>query len=241
MSDSATDPNAAFIGDVQKSPEGQDCTTTNSHAALKPVREDIAVGSTPICFTPGTLIATPQGERLIEELRPGDPVITRDNGIQTVNWKGARGVTGGELQRHADLQPIQISKGALGGGLPERDILLSPNHRVLLCNDRAVRLFGEREVLVAAKHLTSMPGIRTATVPWTTYIHILFTQHEVVLSNGTWTESFQPADVSLAGIGRAQRRELEHLFPDLKTPVGVASYQAARRSLKRDEVQLLMR
>ncbi|WP_300018826.1 Hint domain-containing protein [uncultured Roseobacter sp.] len=203
--------------------------------------ENIVGGPTPICFTPGTLIATPQGERLIEDLRPGDKVITRDNGIQDISWKGTRGLTGVELTRHSHLKPIRISKGALGGGLPERDMLLSPNHRVLVCSDKTALYFEEREVLVAAKHLTGMPGIKTAEVPWTTYIHIMFAQHEVVLSNGTWTESFQPGDYSLAGIGNAQRTELEHLFPELKTPVGVASYQAARRSLKRHEARLLTR
>lgn len=241
MSDSATDPHAAYPDGLREFPEGQGNADTNGTAARKPGFENVAVGQTPICFTPGTLIATPQGERLIEELRPGDQVITRDNGIQSISWKGARGVTSGELRRYAQLKPIRISKGALGGGRPERDILLSPNHRVLLSNDKTALLFDDREVLVAAKHLTGMPGITAVTVPWTTYIHIMFTQHEVVLSNGTWTESFQPADHSLAGIGRAQRAELEHLFPDLKTPVGVASFQAARRSLDPHEAQLLMR
>ena len=203
--------------------------------------ENIVGGPTPICFTPGTLIATPQGERLIEELRPGDQVITRDNGIQEICWKGTRGLTGVELSRHAHLKPIRISKGALGGGLPERDMLLSPNHRVLVASDKTALYFEEREVLVAAKHLTGMPGVETAEVPWTTYIHVMFEQHEVILSDGTWTESFQPGDYSLAGIGNAQRTELEQLFPELKTPMGVASYQAARRSLKQHEAKLLAR
>lgn len=203
--------------------------------------ENITGGPTPICFTPGTLIATPHGKRLIEDLQPGDPVITRDNGIQAICWKGKRGIPAQELARHGHLKPIRISKGALGGGLPERDMLLSPNHRVLLSSDKTALYFEEREVLVAAKHLTGMPGVQTAAVSGTTYIHIMFEQHEVVLSNGSWTESFQPGGYSLAGIGSDQRTELEHLFPALKTPVGVADYQAARRSLKHYEAKLLMR
>lgn len=201
--------------------------------------ENIVGGPTPICFTPGTLIATADGQRPVEDLRPGDRVITRDNGIQEISWKGARGLTGTELARHAHLRPIKISQGALGGGLPERDMLLSPNHRLLVSSDKTVLYFEESEVLVAAKHLTGLPGIQTAHVPWTTYIHFMFTQHEVVLSDGVWTESFQPGDYSLAGIGNAQRTELEHLFPQLKTAEGVASYQAARRSLKQHEARLL--
>lgn len=201
--------------------------------------ENILGATTPICFTPGTLIATPLGQRPVEDLRPGDPVITRDNGIQTICWKGTRGLTGAELTRYPHLRPILIRKGALGPGRPARDMMLSPNHRVLVSNDKTLLYFEEREVLVAAKHLVGLAGVETAPAPWTTYIHIMFEQHEVVLSDGTWTESFQPGDYSLGGLGHAQRSELEYLFPALKTPVGIASYQAARRSLKRYEAKLL--
>ncbi|MFK7744037.1 MAG: Hint domain-containing protein [Roseobacter sp.] len=195
----------------------------------------------PICFTPGTMIATPTGERAVEDLRQGDRVITRDNGIQEICWVGARAMTGTELSRNPHLKPIRIRAGALGPGMPEQDISLSPNHRVLVANDKTALYFEEREVLVAAKHLTALEGIDIVSPRWITYIHIMFEQHEVVLSQGAWSESFQPGDYSLQGIGNAQRLEIQHLFPDLKTDAGLASYQAARRSLKRYEAKLLLK
>lgn len=195
----------------------------------------------PICFTPGTLIATPEGERLIEDLKPGDRVITRDNGIQEICWAGSRGVKGSELDNNPRMKPVRIAKGALGGGLPERDMWLSPNHRVLVANDKTALYFEDNEVLVAAKHLTALEGIDIMSPRWATYIHVMFEQHEVILSNGSWTESFQPGDYSLKGVGKAQRDEIQTLFPDLQTPAGVSGYNAARRSLKRYEAQLLTR
>lgn len=195
----------------------------------------------PICFTPGTQIATPQGERLIEDLKPGDKVITRDNGIQEICWAGSRGVRGSELDANPKLKPVRIAKGALGNGLPAQDMRLSPNHRVLVANDKTALYFEENEVLVAAKHLTALEGIDIVSPRWTTYIHVMFEQHEVILSDGSWTESFQPGDYSLKGIGDAQRTEIQSLFPDLQTPAGVSGYHAARRSLKRYEAQLLTR
>ncbi|MDX1780868.1 MAG: Hint domain-containing protein [Thalassovita sp.] len=191
------------------------------------------------CFTPGTLIATPQGARMVEDLKEGDKVITRDNGIQEIRWIGARRMNGIELAREPKLQPILIRKGALGNGLPQRDMMVSPNHRVLVTNEKVNLYFNETEVLAAAKHLVGLDGIHKVNVVGTTYIHFMFDQHEVVLSDGAWTESFQPGDMTLKGLGNEQREEIFTLFPELRHREGSGNYQAARRSLKKHEATVL--
>lgn len=191
------------------------------------------------CFTPGTRIATPKGERLVQELEVGDRIITRDNGIQVIRWVGAREMSGADLKNAAHLRPVLIRQAALGNDLPERDMMVSPNHRVLVANDKTALYFEEREVLVAAKHLTGLEGVDIVDVSHTTYIHVMFDQHEVILSDGAWTESFQPGDMSLAGIGDAQRQEILELFPELATRAGVDGYASARRSLKKHEAILI--
>jgi len=193
------------------------------------------------CFTPGTMIATPKGERRVEELQVGDRVITRDNGIQEIRWLGAKPMDYKALSANAHLKPILIQAGAMGNGLPERDILVSPNHRVLVANDRTALYFEEREVLVAAKHLVDHRGVHRVDTLGTTYIHFMFDHHEVVLSNGSWTESFQPGDYTLNGIGNSQRNEIMELFPELDTAAGLEDYTAARRTLKRHEARLLVK
>ena len=92
---------------------------------------------------------------------------------------------------------------------------------------------------MAAKHLTDMEGIDVVDVSHTTYIHIMFDQHEVILSDGTWTESFQPGDMSLASVGDASREEILELFPELATREGIEAYAAARKSLKKHEAKLI--
>ncbi|SLN09796.1 Bifunctional hemolysin/adenylate cyclase precursor [Roseovarius gaetbuli] len=193
------------------------------------------------CFTPGTVIATPRGEKLVEELQVGDRIITRDNGLQEIRWIGHRALGGQELIKSPHLKPVLIRAGALGQGLPERDMLVSPQHRILLNNERAALYFEEREVLAAAKHLTGLDGVDTVESSGTTYIHFMFDQHEVVLSNGAWTESFQPGEQVLDGMGSAQRDEIYDLFPELRDVKGLEAYQSARRSLKRHEAQLLVK
>ena len=193
------------------------------------------------CFTPGTLIATPRGEVAVENLLVGDKIITRDNGMQEIRWLGRRELSWSDLSLAPHLKPVLIRQGALGNGLPERDMLVSPNHRLLVANDRTALYFDEHEVLVAAKHLAAGKGIHSIDAAGATYIHFMCDRHEVVLSNGAWTESFQPGDYTLKGMGNAQRSEIYDLFPDLKTEAGLENYSAARRTLKRHEALLIAR
>jgi hypothetical protein len=192
------------------------------------------------CFTPGTLIATAKGERLVEELQAGDRIITRDNGFQEIAWVGAKQLSGQELAQRPNLRPVFVKAGAFGDGLPERDMMLSPNHKVLLANDKAELYFDEREVLVAAKHLIGKPGIQQVDVAQTTYIHFMFERHEVVLSDGAWTESFYPGDHSINGMDEAARAEILTLFPELATKEGLKDYRLARTELKKREAQLMI-
>lgn len=191
-----------------------------------------------ICFAPGTGIGTPRGEIPVEQLRAGDKVFTRDNGLQELRWVGQRHLGPAELLGQPDLQPIHIAAGALEPGLPERDLFLSPNHRVLMTGERASLFFGENEVLAAAKHLVGMDGVKQLNGIGTTYVHLLFDRHEVILSNGSWTESFQPSDHSLKGVLAPQREEIVRLFPDLRGNQP-RDWVAARKVLRKHEVRLL--
>ncbi|WP_082389014.1 cadherin-like domain-containing protein [Celeribacter marinus] len=192
------------------------------------------------CFTPGTMIATPEGERAVESLKVGDKVITRDNGMQTIRWVGAKEMTTDELTKRAELKPILIREGALGQGLPERDMIVSPNHRMLVTSEKAALLFEDYEVLVAAKHLLGREGVEELDAQDVTYIHIMFDRHEVILSDGTWSESFQPGDYTLAGIGEESRTEIFTLFPELRDIATREDYVTARRVLRKHEAALLV-
>jgi hypothetical protein len=182
------------------------------------------------CFTPGAMVTTQRGEVAVQHLQAGDRVITRDNGIQPVRWVGKTQMFLQDFQAEPHLLPVLVRQGSLGKGLPERDLMVSPNHRLLVANERTSLRFTEREVLVAAKHL-SVPGVHTVQSSGTTYIHFMCDRHEVVLVNGIWTESFQPEDQSLKTIGNAQRLEIYEIFPELKTEAGRAAYTSARQTV----------
>lgn len=168
------------------------------------------------CFTRGTLIATVKGLVAIENLTEGDLVLTKDHGPQPVRWIGSTALSAGKLQRAEHLRPIRISAGSLGAGLPEADLTVSPQHRVLLRSRIAEKLFGAPEVLVAAKQLLQVEGIDIVDdLTAVEYFHILFDQHEVLFSNGAETESLFTGPVAPASISEEAKAEIFELFPEL--------------------------
>ncbi len=193
----------------------------------------------PPCFVAGTLIDTADGPKPVEDVGTGEMVLTRDNGYQPISWAGARHMTLRELQTQPDFAPVRIAAGALGGGLPERAMHVSPWHRILVCAQRAELMFGEYEVLVPALHLVGQPGI-TRDMRAVTYVHLMFADHQIVRGDGAWSESFQPGAKTLGGMDPEQRAELLALFPQLAGHAGQKSYTAARLSLKPHEARALL-
>lgn len=185
-----------------------------------------------ICFTPGTLIDTAQGPRPVEDLRPGDWVVTRDNGLQQLRWKGQRRVCATGAQAPVRIDPVLLPDA-------RAPLLVSPQHRILWHGYRAQMLFGETEVLVSAKHLLSNPGAQRIEGGEVTYLHLMFDRHEVIFANGVPTESFYPGEMALYATSDVAREELFRLFPDLRTGLGGFG-DTARLCLKAHEATLLV-
>ena len=193
-----------------------------------------------ICFTPGTRIATEDGPRLVEELRPDDKILTKDNGAQPILWKGSRRMPGARLFAMPEFRPSRLRRGALDGSAPDGDPLVSPEHRMVLKGDAARALFNTPEVLVAAKELVNGHSIiRDRSIREVTYVHLLLEEHQIVWANGIETESFHPANTSLSLVPDDQRAALFEQLPELEhDPHLYGNY--ARRNLSKAETAVLL-
>lgn len=206
---------------------------TTNDAVTYPAQQSVP------CFTKGSLIRTDRGDRVIEDLSAGDMVLTRDKGLCPIRWIGATTVSPARLDLQPNLRPIRISAGSIGDGIPLSDLEVSPQHRVLVRSRIGKRLFHTDEILVAAKHLVDLPGIDVITPPnGVTYYHMLFDDHEVVLSNGAWTESLYTGPQAMRSVGAAARREIIALFPDLQEPT--CPPKGARRFLTGQEARKMV-
>ncbi|PRY75441.1 Hint domain-containing protein [Yoonia maritima] len=183
-----------------------------------------------VCFGHDTLIETDKGKVAVQDLRQGDLVMTMDNGLQPIRWVGSRTV-----DAVGKFAPIVISEGVVGN---TRELVLSPQHRVMMQGWQAELLFGEAEVLVAAKQLVNDKTIVRREGGEVTYYHILFDRHEVVYADDAPCESFHPGHVGINGMDEAQSAEIFALFPELEDDV-LAFGPTARLAAKASEGALL--
>lgn len=187
-------------------------------------REDVARNPTRyndrfICFAAGTLVETEAGLRQIDTLQEGDLVRTRDHGLQPLRWIGSRSVIQQPGTKETGQLPVLIEVGALGPDRPQRELMLSQQHRVLLNSPICRRMFSSSEVLVAAKELLALDGVRLLEECTSIkYFHLLFDRHEIICANGLETELLFTGPEALKMLGSAARDEILELMPDLAAP-----------------------
>ncbi len=177
-------------------------------------------GPEPVCIEAGARIATPVGPRPIECLRQGDLVDTRDNGPQPIAQIIADPI---RFRGAADRRkPILIAKGALGAGTPSSDLVLSPQHRVLMIDDEK-----GTSVLVPAVKLLGFPGIRRMSGrKKARYFNLLLDGHEIVFANGCAVET-----LLLTAYARARLAKL-NMSEATKTTQALSLHPIARKPPK---------
>jgi len=187
---------------------------------------------TVVCFAEGTRIVTPNGEDAVENLRAGDMVLAMRNGqagFEPLRWVGFMDVA---VPRNAAMTaktaPVLIKAGALAPGMPARDLRVSPDH--------AMEIDGH---LIPAKHLVNGESIIQET--WcrrVRYFHLELEAHGLLLSEGTWSESYLD-DGNRASFNNAA---LTGLFLDFEAGRSKGQYDhlaclpVLRQGLKLDEI-----
>ncbi len=127
------------------------------------------------CFAAGTLVLTEAGERPVETLAPGDVVRTASGRRAPVGWVGRR-----EVDLAGGPAPVRIAAGALAPGVPRRELLLSPDHALLLGG-----VLVPARLLVNGASIARQQGLRRIT-----YVHVELDRHDALLAEGAAAESF---------------------------------------------------
>lgn len=137
-------------------------------------------------------------------------IRTADHGLQPLRWHGVQVLPGSKLIDEPRLAPIRIAAGAMGHGLPARDLTVSPQHRICIASPITRRMFGADEIFVPAKKLAGWQGIAPAPqMQRMIYHHLLFDCHEVIFANGLRCESLLLGPQAVDALGRGAMGEIE--------------------------------
>ena len=201
-----------------------------------------SMGSSVPCFTAGTLIETPDGPTPVENLSPGDLVLTMDRGPVALEWIGQRKLCALELMARPNLRPVRIPAGALGNGNPSTDLIVSPQHRVLVDSAISERMTGSAQILLPAVKLVGYAGIETVLpADGIHYVHIMCHGHEIVFSNGCATESLYLGRETIKALPQAAKQELAIIFPDIIAASAPVFAQARPFLEKRGKIKSLLK
>jgi hypothetical protein len=140
----------------------------------------VSVTPFPVCFLEGTRIATLDGLRAVETLAIGDLVTTADGTTRPVRWIGRQTIVA-VFADPLHAYPIRVAGGALGDGLPVRDLFVSPDHALLVDG-----LLVQASALVNGTTITRAP----APAPRFTYFHVELADHALILAEGVAAETF---------------------------------------------------
>ncbi len=137
------------------------------------------------------LIRTPEGDRRVETLQPGDLVCTLDRGAQPILWIWGRRVSYRDMRRYKGLRPFLVGANSFGSGQPFCDTWFSCQHRIVLSRPMFKQaVIGKAGVLAPVHALAALKGIDegcpTAGIG---YFHILTREHNLIWSNGLVTET----------------------------------------------------
>lgn len=192
------------------------------------------------CFVPGTAIRTMSGERDVAGLVPGDLLIDADGGAPVrVLWVGRSKVdlSCPEAAGHA---PVLLRAGAIRGN-GGRDLVVSPDHRMQVSGNLVQVLFGCDSVLVPAKALTNLPGVRQMPgKKHVEYVSVLTERHAVIVANGQRAETLYPGPEAMSRLDEIGRLGVRAVLPQLATgPIGQVYPPAARLLSVRQGRQLV--
>jgi len=206
------------IADINNALDGLDYHTTSTDTSRGGIDDTLTIKTTDVhggadtdtvhidcfCFYPGTMVRTPDGEAAVETLKLGDLVKSSDGRALPVRWLGRQTIS----MTFADLLrvlPIRIKAGALTNNVPSRDLLVSPDH-ALLVNGALIQ---------AGALVNGMSIVQERNVPTTfTYYHVELDDHSLILAEDTPAETFVD---NVDRMGFDNWAEYDALYPEGKS------------------------
>jgi len=170
-------------------------------------------------FTRGSLIETEAGLIAVEDLLPGDRIVTRDGAAETLMWKGSTQIVPGRPDAKGRCHPlVRIMADSFGMQVPMSDVLAGPAARLLKTPGHLRKLAGQSPLLTpVAEFIDGMNAIETAPPTAVQLFHLCLRRHSVIRIGGLEFETYHPGTNALRLISPALREVYLDLFPHISS------------------------
>lgn len=165
----------------------------------------------------GTQVRTPCGPRRIEHVRAGDLIVTRTKGLQPVRMVWRRELRDVDLRGRPEAAPVRLKTRAIGPMMPQQDLVLAPEHPVLVPGYRLDGLAGSIGGLMEAGELagTSDAAYVDRSLEEAPLFHLVFDSHQIFMANGLPVGSVDLTADVLERLEPSLRDEVLEIFPRL--------------------------
>ncbi len=185
-------------------------------------------------LAPEAMVRTPCGPRRAEFVRPGDLIVTRGNGLRPVRMVWTQTIDAAALVADPSRAPVRLNPRAIGPMMPQRPLVLAPDHRVWLPPYLVLESDDNRGCLIPARELagTSDACYMDRNYADRTFYNLVFDRHEIIVVDGLPVETFHPCEGALAHVAAETRDAINARFPSLRStseaypPVGLPTINA---------------
>ena len=191
---------------------GGDIAETRHVAPALPVFEDAFCA-----FARGSVVDTDSGPVAVEDLLPGDRILTSDGTAQPLVWKGSTTIVPGRRDTAArKLQLTRIMADSFGMQRPVACMIAGPSARLLYTPDHLRGLAGNLRLLTPVQEFTDgLTVIETTPPSAVDLFHLCLSRHAIIRVNGLEFETYHPGLEAARALSQNMRPHFLNLFPHI--------------------------
>lgn len=190
-------------------------------------------------FGRGAILRTKSGMMAVEDLLPGDRVLT-DHGYQTLLWRGTMTIFPGTQNPRTEIGTMtRITADTLGLGRPSPDLVLGPAARMLHKSPATKLLTGTDTSLIPVRDF--IDGEQVIELRPIAPVHCYqlgFEDHTCVNVNGIDVETLHPGPAHALGLGPDLLPHFMAMFPHMHRFADFGTLAAPR--LRKADLDLVM-
>ncbi|WP_298973857.1 Hint domain-containing protein [uncultured Roseobacter sp.] len=184
-------------------------------------------------FAHGTNLQSDKGPIAIEDLQPGDRLLTADGGSSEISWIGSSTFMPSDKGNFTPL--TRIMADSFGVSRPDSFLSLGPAARLLQTPAHLRSEVGEKRVFTPARAFVDGVNVIEVTPPTPIRMfHVCLQRHAAVIAGGLEIETYHPGANPMRLLSHTLRTVFMSVFPQISHVSDFGPMNYARASVEDD-------